>query len=324
MKNVARDFLVKLEIATRLALFIFSITIGMVVLLTGARAALAASLRSEAVITGEHIRLGDIFENVKNADYILGPAPQPGKDMILNAKSLYKIASALNVNWSPATSSEQLVLRREASIVSQDSITKTLEDKLANDGVDGKFSITYTTPPTDILLPGGTLEQVEVSAINIDIQRDTFNAVLVAPSVQNPLKRINVSGRIERLIPVPVLANTLRNGDLIGARDIDWMDMPKNRIANNTVMDEKDLINMTPRRPIQAGKPIILNELERPKLVDRGDSITLIFANGPMVLTTKGKSMQAGSVGDIVRVSNTGSNKNLEGVVTNYREVTIR
>jgi flagella basal body P-ring formation protein FlgA len=324
MTDVTKDILVKLEIATRIALFIFTVTIGMFVLLAGTRAAFAASLKSEAVITGDYIRLGDVFDNVKNAEYILGPAPQPGKDMILNSRSLYKIASALNVNWSPATSREQLVIRREASIVTQEIVTKTLEERLVKDGVSGKFSITYTTPPTDIVLPGGIEEQVEVSALNLDVQRDTFNAVIVSPSVQNPLRRINVSGRIERLIPVPVLSNSLRNGDLIGARDIDWIDVPQNRIANGTVTDERDLINMTPRRPILAGKPIISNELERPKLVDRGDEITLIFANGPMVLTTKGKSMQAGSAGETVRVSNTGSNKNLQGIVTNYREVTIQ
>lgn len=324
MMLITRDFFDKFEIAVRIALFIFSITIGMFVLLAGARAALAASLKTDTVITGDYIRLGDIFQGVKNAEYVLGPAPQPGKELILNARTLYKIASALDVEWQPASSTEQLILRREASIVSQDTITGALEDKLKEDGIDEKFSIVYTNAPTDIVLPGGTEGELEITAMNIDKQKDTFNAVIVSPSAENPIKRLNVSGRIERLIAVPVLMNTLHNGDLIGARDIDWLDMPKNKIANGVVMDESDIINMTPKRTLSGGKPIIANELERPQMVDRGDAVTLVFVTGPMILTTKGKSLQSGAIGDTVRVSNTDSNKNLEGTVTAYREVTVR
>lgn len=321
---MTRDLFEKFELAARVALFLFSLSLGMLVLVAGTRAALAATLKSESVITGEYIRLGDVFDGVKNADYILGPAPAPGKDMILNARTLYKIASALNVEWQPASSAEQLVLKREASVIPLTAITNKLEGKLAEDGVDGKFSITYTNQPSDIILSGGSKTTMEVTALSRDAQSDTFNAIIVAPSAADPQKRMTVSGRIERMISVPVLANTLRNGDIIGTRDIDWIDVPQNRIANGTLLDEADLINMTPRRTVNSGKPIIGNELESPKMVDRGDSITLVFETGPLVLTAKGKSLQAGAVGDTVRVSNTDSNKNLSGIVTAYREVTVR
>jgi flagella basal body P-ring formation protein FlgA len=148
--------------------------------------------------------------------------------------------------------------------------------------------------------------------------------VVVAPSAEKPLKRLNLSGRIDPLVAVPVLKNTLRNGDIIGALDIDYIDIAETHLANGAILDEKDIVNMTPRRLVQAGKPIISNELEPPKMVERGDLVTLVFANGPMTLTVKGKSLQAGSLGDTIRVSNVESNKNLQGIVTAHREVTIR
>lgn len=321
---MSKELIDKFELAIRMALFIFTLTIGVFVILAGVKSASAATLKSNSIVSGEYIKLGDIFNDVKNADYILGPAPQPGTDMILNARTLYKIASALDVSWSPATSSEQLVLTRDASIIPQMEITTSLEERLKKNGVDGKFSIQYINAPSDIVLPGGTNETLEVTALNLDPRSDTFNAVIVAPSAENPLKRINVTGRIDRLIAVPVLFNTLKNGDIISARDIDWMDMPQKRVANGTILNEKDLINLTPRRTISGGKPMISNELEHPKMVDRGDAITIVFESGPMVLTTKGKAMQAGAMGDMIRISNVDSNKNLQGVVTAHREVTIR
>jgi len=324
MTVATREFLERLELAARIALFIFSISVGMVVLLAGTKQALAATLRAESIISGDYIKLGDIFNGTKNAEYILGPAPAPGKDMVLNARTLYKIAAALDVDWSPSSSTEQIVLKREASVIPEVEIGTVLESELKKAGVEDKFTLHFMNPPGDIVLPANAATTMEVTAFNFDAQKDNFNAVIVAPSAENPLKRVSVSGRIDRLVAVPVLKSSLKNGDIIGAMDIDFIDIPNNRIANGTILDEKDLVNMTPRRVLHGGKPVIINELEHPKMVDRGDAITLIFANGPMMLTVKGKSMQAGALGDTVRVSNTDSNKNLQGVVTAHREVTIR
>lgn len=324
INTMTRDFFEKFELAVRIALFIFSISVGMVVLLAGTREALAATLNAESVISGDYIKLGDIFSGVKNAEYILGPAPAPGKDMVLNARTLYKIAAALDVDWSPSSTAEQIVLRRESSVIPETEINAAMEDKIKEAGVEDKFSIQFTTAPGNIILPAETEGTLEVTAFNFDVQKDNFNAVIVAPSAENPIKRVSVSGRIERLIPVPVLKNSLKNGDIIGGMDIDYIDLPQSRIANGTLLDQKDLVNMTPRRTVHAGKPVILNELEQPKMVDRGDDVTLIFATGPMMLTVKGKSLQAGALGDTVRVSNSDSNKNLQGTVTAHHEVTIR
>lgn len=319
-----RNLIEQFELAFRIVLFIVSVGVGVVVLIAGTKQALAASLRSETIITGDYIKLGDVFDGVKNAEYILGPAPAPGKDMVLNARTLYKIASALDVDWSPSSSAEQLVLKREAVVVPETDMTAELESKIRDSGVDEKFSIQYTNAPSALVLPFGSKQTLEITAFNFDPTNDTFNAVIVSPSASNPIKRVSTSGRIERLIPVPVLTNSLRRGDVIGAMDIDYIDLPQNRIANGTVLEADDLVNMTPRRVLSSGKPVNVNELEHPKMVDRGDAVTLIFANGPMVLSVVGKSLQAGAIGDTVRVSNSSSNKNLQGVVTAHREVTIR
>ncbi len=315
--------LIGLDIAARIMLLVFTITFGMIVILIGSREALASSLRSDAVITGDYIKLGDIFDGTENADYVLGPAPAPGKDMVLNARTLYKIATALDVEWKPATSAEQIILRREAVVIPQDDITSALEEKIRDD-VKESFSISYMTRPSEIVLPAGTEDGFEITAFHFDVQKDTFNASIVAPSAENPIKRTNVSGRVERLVSVPVLKNSLKNGDIIGALDIDYIELSKNKIASGVVMQESNIVNMTPRRTMASGKPILLNDLESPKMVDRGDLITLVFDDGIMYLTTKGKALQAGAIGDTVRVSNIDSDKNLQGVITGHREVTIR
>lgn len=322
--NTLRSCRDEFSIAVRIALLIIFVSVGTIALIAVAQKAAAASIRPEAVITDDYIRLGDVFDGVKNADYVLGPAPQPGKDMILNARTLYKIASALDVDWQPASPTEQVILRREAVIVPQAELSRALEDALRETGVKESFTLEYSSALNDITLPADTDATVEVSALKFDARSDMFRATLSAPSVKNPVKRVDVTGRIERLVSVPVLKNSLKNGDVIGAMDIDYIDMPRHRVAVDTVLEEKDLVNLTPRRLIPSGRAVQRNELEHPRMVDRGDAITLVFANGPMTLTIKGKSLQVGAMGDMIRVSNLESNKMLQGTVTGHREVTIR
>lgn len=324
MKEAFSDFRESFGLAVRIALFIATIGVGVVVLIAGTKAALAATIRPEAVVTGDYIRLGDIFEGTKNADYILGPAPQPGKDMILNARTLYKIASSLDVDWTPSSSAEQVIVKREATIIPETDIRAALEEKIAGEGVNEKFSLSFTNAPAPIILPFGEETAMDITAFSFNPQNDTFSAVIVAPSAQNPLRRAAVSGRIERLIPVPVLKSSLKNGDIIGAADIDYIDMAQSNLPNTILLSEKDIVNMTPRRMANAGKPLTANDLQQPTMVERGDAITIVFAQGPLTLTAKGKALQAGAMGDVVRIANTDSNKNLQGIITAHREVTVR
>jgi flagella basal body P-ring formation protein FlgA len=74
---------------------------------------------------------------------------------------------------------------------------------------------------------------------------------------------------------------------------------------------------------VVAGKPIRDLELENPQIVDRGSAVTLLYKNGAMTLSARGKSLQNGARGDTVRVVNMASNKSLEGLVTAENEVTV-
>lgn len=135
--------------------------------------------------------------------------------------------------------------------------------------------------------------------IGIDPRRDIFEAALVAPSKETPVKRLSLMGQVERMVAVPILKSTLRNGDIIGKHDLNWIEMPARQIQHDTLLKEKNLVGMTPQRISFAGKPLLASDLESPKLVERGDIITITFKDGPLFLSTKGKALQSGAKGEI-------------------------
>lgn len=313
------------SLSVRIVLFGLFLLLSMGFMLMNAKAALAADLKDISVVHDSTLKLGDLFDGLsQNQEYVLGAAPQPGKDMVLNAKTLYRIAVAMDLPWRPDNNSQQIVVRRAATVVPLADVENALSDAIIEEGVDSNFNLSLYSSLSDIVLPHDQPATVGLQSFSFKPQDDTFEAVIVAPSVENPVQRIPVSGKIERLVQIPVMRQALRNGDIIGNTDIDWIEIPERKIQHDLVMSADDLVGMTPRRTLMADEPILDGALQSPQIISRGEIITILYKDGPMALSVKGKALQNGAKGDIIRISNVNSNKHIQGIVTNTREVTVQ
>lgn len=320
-----RNYWNNLTITRRITLVILAYVISVIAAASGAKMATAASLKDISVVTTDQIMLKDIFDGAgRNANYVVGPAPQPGDDMVLNARTLYRIAIAMDLPWRPKTTQDKIVIRREATIVPYTEIERGLKAELSKNGVNGRYKLALNNGNRSIVLAKDLPRSVDVTNLNFDPVYDRFEATLVAPSKDNPVKKITVAGSIERLAQVPVLREPLRNGMIIGRNDLEWIDIPEKDLQHNTLFKEEDLIGLTPRRIAYAGRPLFSKELQRPQIVTRGETVTIYFKEGPLVLSAKGKALENGAKGDLVRISNLSSSKNVDAVVTNKNEVVVQ
>lgn len=195
---------VNFALTLRIVLFVLALGIGVATLIAGTQAALAANLKNISIVTGDELKLGDLFDGLeKNADYVLGPAPQPGKDMVLNARTLYRISTALNLSWRPASSSEQIIVRRAATVVPQNKIEEALKEALSGEGLEGRYNLLISGGDQQMILPHGLPDSVEVSSIKFDPRRDIFEAALVAPSKETPSNAFLLWGRSKEWWPFP-------------------------------------------------------------------------------------------------------------------------
>ncbi|MCB9982311.1 MAG: flagellar basal body P-ring formation protein FlgA [Rhodospirillales bacterium] len=290
-----------------------------------ANAMSAVSLKHNSVIEGDVITLGHVFSGLDaKADKVLGPAPQPGKDMVLNARTLMRIARAMDVSWRPSSAADQVVLSRAATIVPAVMIKDALEHELRTQGLPGKFELVVTSSGLDqIVLPHSAAQQVEVESLNFDSEKNRFDAVVVAPSKADPVFRKDINGQIQRLVEVPVLNSAMKNGAVIGEDDLDFITLRAQGLNHDIILSADELVGMTPRRMIMAGKPMTENELEEPQIVERGENITMVFAHGPLSLTAQGKALENGAKGDVIRVVNLSSSKTLQARIIGENEVSV-
>lgn len=284
----------------------------------------AMGLKENSVVTGNTITLGDIFYGLpRDEDRVLGSAPRPGDDMVLNARTLLRIAVSLDLPWRPSSSTDHVVLRREATVIGHDRIKSSIKSALAGEGLSGTYDISLPPEQTDIILPRDQPATLEVSRLSLDRAKNSFDVTLAAPSKENPIQQINVRGRIHPLVLVPVLKDNIQNGRVIRDSDIDYIEVQEGRFISGTVIDEQALIGMTPRRMAFAGRPLQENDIIAPQIVSRGEFITVTLDDGPLSLTAQGKALENGAKGDIIRVLNTASNVTLQAVVTGEKQVRV-
>lgn len=304
---------------------IFLLISAFALLISAITSAQAATLKTQSVISDDVIRLGDLFDGLDyNLDRVIGNAPRPGQDLVLDANTLLRVAVAMDVQWRPTGTTNSLVIRRSATVVPLDVVKGKIEEALADKHLGELYNIRFNSGASDIVLPPRFNATVELTDINYNNDTDWFEAKLSAPSKANPHTQINVSGKIERLTQIPVLRDTIRNGMIIGARDVDMITVPSSNLNHDTFLYAEDLYGLTPRRMITAGKAVKAQDVEEPQIVKRGGTVTMRFASGPLQLTAIGKAMEDGSKGDTIRVVNNQSSRTIDALVTGENEVTVK
>ncbi|HNQ92133.1 MAG TPA: flagellar basal body P-ring formation chaperone FlgA [Alphaproteobacteria bacterium] len=288
-------------------------------------AADAATLKAQASVNDSVVHLSDLFDDIEATnDAVLGAAPAPGKTMIINARTLTRVANLYDVDWVSHSAADQVVVIRTAQTVSQDQILDALKQSLSAKGVAGDFEVTLGGAIPSITLSGDLPPTVEVAQMSYTPGRDVFTAVIAAPSADNPVKTLSLSGVIDKVQNVPVLRSSLKAGDIISAADIDWVPVNVRNTVYDTIVDADAMIGKTPARSVEAGAPMRERDLISPQLVKRGDEILIQFNSGSMTLTAKGKAMQNGAEGDLIRVVNLSSNQSLRGVVKGDKLVSVQ
>lgn len=210
----------------------------------------SATLNTKINLEGDVLTVGDVFHNAEShADHVLGQAPPHGDVMILDNRTLSRIADGFGINWQGRT-------------------------------------------------PAATARVKRVSAVE---------------NKADP----------EQVISVPVLVEPANRDTVISAADIVRIDVPAKKLADDTVLDENEMIGKSARGLIQPKTPVSKNLLVAPKVIKRGDLVTLNLSAGRIQLSSKGKALTDARMGELVRLENPGSKKIVQARVTGPQEAVI-
>jgi len=291
----------------------------------GFAAGLPPELRSAATVDGETIRLGDLWDNLddKGATVIVA-APQPGKHITLDARWLTAVAQINGIDWRPASNFDRVIVTRSGQMVEAATIEAELREALDLEGLPKGASFEITNRASlGVMIPAGIQPNVAVREVALDLRTQRFSAVVEVPAGSPSATRLKVTGRTFAMARLPVLTRTVNRGEVIGDKDVEWVEVREENVRRDVAIDPRELIGMEPRFQIKAGAPVRTTDLQRPVMVARNSTVTMVLRTPFMTLTAQARAIDDGGRGDMIKVTNLQTKQIVEAKVEGPGTVSV-
>ena len=294
------------------------------VCLAGGRAEAAPTLRPSSTVADTVIRLGDLFADAgARASDVVAPAPPPGSRTIFDAAWLAAAAREHELDWQPGSRLDQASVTRATRAIEADTIAMRLLAEIGSRQSVAGVEIQLDNPALRLLVAADAPADIAVDGLAIEPRSGRFSAIVAAPAGSADAERQRVTGRLIRMIDLPVLGRAVAPGDTIAAADIETMRVRAERLGSDAVLDRHALIGKTPRRPLRPHEPLRIGDVQVPLLVHKGDLVTIVLETPTMRLTAQGKALADGARGAMLQVANTKSNRLIDARVTGANVVAV-
>jgi flagellar basal body P-ring formation protein FlgA len=117
-------------------------------------------------------------------------------------------------------------------------------------------------------------------------------------------------------VRIVVPAHDIARGQVISESDLTYSNVVGGALMNGTVTNFDTVKNMEARRVLRAGETLRADDVRRPIVVAKGQTVTMTFEAPGVALTAMGRAMSEGGIGDSVTVQNPASFRMVTAVVT--------
>ncbi|MEP3638570.1 MAG: flagellar basal body P-ring formation chaperone FlgA [Paracoccaceae bacterium] len=119
---------------------------------------------------------------------------------------------------------------------------------------------------------------------------------------------------------VVVPTRTIRPESIVSFSDVKLVDGQRQDAFDRL----EDVVGQESRVALYVGRPILFSSVGPPALIDRNQIVSLRFEQSGLIITTEGRSLERGGIGDRVRIMNLASRATLFGYVQEDGTVVVK
>lgn len=290
----------------------------------------------EVRVVGTSITLGQLAEisgedigRVRSLGQLkLGNAPFPGNSIVLTKEllnmRLAATGSDLNdIAWTIPDSI--MVTSSTQSISGQALIDKAIlatKGQLGSNVGSGDMTITASGSIQDLLTSVGKVELT--TYIPYGIRYNVPTVVMVVVSIDGRVfTKVPVKIDVKQYRQVVVASGQVSMNDVFSAQNLSYERMDIGKLRAGYFTDMKKVLGMASGRSLNSSMVINESMLVKPILVKRGSTVNIIARIGGMEVTAMGEAMQDGAEGQLIRVKNVNSGKNISAKVIDAGTVQV-
>jgi flagella basal body P-ring formation protein FlgA len=284
-------------------------------------------LKELVTVRSEIVRIGDLVEHAgATADIAVFRAPDLGQT---GTVAVSRIAEALRphkITGLDTRGLTEVVVTRLSRAIAAQEVSERIARAFA-----GQFGFGDTKNLSVILDRGVRALHVEASAtgelavarMRLEPRSGRFDVTLELPgSAAARHLPLRFTGTVTETVQTATLARSVRSGEIIRASDI-LMERRRKAEVGGEALGAEQAIGLAAKRPLRGGQAVRPADLMKPQVVQRNETVTILYQVPGVTLTVRGKALEAGSVGDIIGVLNVQSNRPIQGTVVGPGRVTM-
>lgn len=124
-------------------------------------------------------------------------------------------------------------------------------------------------------------------------------------------------------IQIPVAMRDIRRGDRVGHDDVAWVTVNESELRTGVITEPDEIIGREAIRTVRAGRPVFENQVRRPIVIERGETITIRLITPQMTLTAVGRALNDAGKGETIEIMNLQSRKRLLATVEGPQLVSV-
>lgn len=302
------------------------------ILVTSGHAGVTVTLREEASIKGAEIPLGSIAavsggDNETRSKFervTVGQSPIPGgsRTVDLDTVKLRLRQARLDPARVTFAGADRVAVSRVARRVASDEIVEAAREAVRERiGQNGEqIEIAPLSQPQEILVPVGTLSLRGLLRGDVTSLAHAVVEVWVDGLFQ---RSVSITLRVDRFQEVMVASRAIRRQAVLAENEFRLERRASGQIPPGAFSRPEDVVGKQAIRDVKAGEMLTSRALQPPPVVQKGDLVTLVVEGKGFRITASGKANEAGRPGQLIRVTNLASRKELYGRVDEGREVRV-
>jgi flagella basal body P-ring formation protein FlgA len=284
------------------------------------------ALRANITVTGDVVTIGDLVENAGAAtDVPIFRSPDLGtRGVVPTAKIVEAIRPHQLIDIDTRGLAEVVVTHASRAISVQE-ITATIAEALsAQYGLgDAKdISVTFDRDVHTLQVESTATGDLQVISLAYDPHTTRFDVTfdLASSSVLHRQPARFFGAAIETVAAVAV-DHPIERGQIIKQSDLTILHRPKSETG--AISNIAEVVGLAARQELRPGQPLHSADLTKPAVVQRNDTVTIVFQAPGLVLTLRGVAQEGGAIGDSIGVLNADSKRVVQAQVTAPGRVSV-
>lgn len=186
-----------------------------------------------------------------------------------------------------------------------------------------RLELAIVEPRLPLANPSDRPVSLALDDLKLDEARQRFAAQLVVRVDGRVTGVVGLSGQARPLVEVPAPLVTLREGQPIEAGQLGTVWLAESQLPPDALLAAEEIVGREAERRLAPGRPIRQADLRAPRLVRKGEVVTLLFQRGGIELTAQARALQDGAEGERIRAVNLDSERPVSGVVIGRRRLLV-